>query len=643
VWLNYRLAQVLFDRPALNGDESIRFYTTARALRPEVGGALAWALWKVGRIDEAISVFVELTHLRPGNWRYHNALGCALSDTGQLEAGMGEFKRAMEIEPKEPWPHTNLGWVFVRLEDYEHALVEFKKALEIDPKASRIHAHLGYFFLHHWGGDKKQLEAAITELKRAIELDPKDSGGHYYLGVALRNKNQIDDAISELEKAIALDPKSSDPHAILGQIYQGKHKLDLAMAEFSEGIRLDPNDEYNHFFLASALGDAGNLQESLEEYRKAEQLALKRGRVADLPPEICAVQVHGAERLVEIQNRFPAILEGKEKPANDAERLELAAFCRRPFMQLYAASFRFHAEAFANDPKLAADVNRYNRESAACSAALAGCGKGRDAGKLTDMERARMRKQALEWLRADLTDWTQQATSGKATDLQRLEYLLKNRQETADLACVRDKDSLEKLPAEERDAWQKLWDDVEQSRKAEAERKVRLEAELPDVLAGTATPADNKERVGLATLCVLQGRFAAATRLYGDVFAADAEFADDLENWQRYNAASYGAFAAAGKGEDAGKLDDQARARLRRQALDWLRADLTLWTKQADSDKPDARTKVAAFMQAWQRNDLLASVRDKDALDKLSAEERDAWRNLWDEVAALRARTQEKK
>ncbi len=36
-------------------------------------------------------------------------------------------------------------------------------------------------------------------------------------------------------------------------------------------------------------------------------------------------------------------------------------------------------------------------------------------------------------------------------------------------------------------------------------------------------------------------------------------------------------------------------------------------------------------------------MRDKDALEKLPADERDAWRKLWADVAELRAKTQEKK
>jgi tetratricopeptide (TPR) repeat protein len=70
-----------------------------------------------------------------------------------------------------------------------------------------------------------------------------------------------------------------------------------------------------------------------------------------------------------------------------------------------AAAARFAAEAFAARPKLADDLRFPNRRNAACSAALAGCGQGQDAAKLDDAERARLRRQALDWLRADLAAW----------------------------------------------------------------------------------------------------------------------------------------------------------------------------------------------------------------------------------------------
>ena len=40
-------------------------------------------------------------------------------------------------------------------------------------------------------------------------------------------------------------------------------------------------------------------------------------------------------------------------------------------------------------------------------------------------------------------------------------------------------------------------------------------------------------------------------------------------------------------------------------------------------------------LEHWQRDTDLAGVRDADALKKLSAEEQEAWRKLWADVAEL--------
>jgi hypothetical protein len=94
--------------------------------------------------------------------------------------------------------------------------------------------------------------------------------------------------------------------------------------------------------------------------------------------------------------------------------------------------------------------------------------------------------------------------------------------------------------------------------------------------------------------------------------------------------------AAAGQGTDAGKLDDKERAHLRKLARDWLRADLSAWAKLVESgpagDRPTARQTLAV----WQKDADLASVRDTELLNKLPGYERDAWRQLWADVEALR-------
>jgi len=183
-----------------------------------------------------------------------------------------------------------------------------------------------------------------------------------------------------------------------------------------------------------------------------------------LPPKDArresARQLRGrCQRLALLDARLPALLEGTEKPASAAERLELRELCH--IKKLYAAAARFSRDAFVAEPKLAEDVAAGTRYDAACAAALAGCGQGKDAADLDDAERARWRRQALEWLRLELA-WSGKALEGgkaqsRALVLRKMQYWLSD----GDLAGVRGNDALARIPAEERKEWERLWAEVD--------------------------------------------------------------------------------------------------------------------------------------------------------------------------------------
>src|SRR5262249_52791378 len=107
-----------------------------------------------------------------------------------------------------------------------------------------------------------------------------------------------------------------------------------------------------------------------------------------------------------------------------------------------------------------------------------------------------------------------------------------------------------------------------------------------------------------------------------------------LKALHRYNAACAAAQAGCGQGKDGDKVDDGERARLRQQALDWLRADLVLRGKQAEGT-PQARAVVLKTLQHWRTDPDLLGVRDESALARLPAEEQSGWRKLWADVAKL--------
>ena len=107
----------------------------------------------------------------------------------------------------------------------------------------------------------------------------------------------------------------------------------------------------------------------------------------------------------------------------------------------------------------------------------------------------------------------------------------------------------------------------------------------------------------------------------------------------RYNAACSAALAAAGKGIEQPPVPEQAKTRWRKQALDWLKADLAYWAKQAESGAPEAKDRIGQTLKHWTEDPDLAGIRVEEAVNKLAQDEQRACRALWNEVDQLLKKT----
>jgi hypothetical protein len=81
-----------------------------------------------------------------------------------------------------------------------------------------------------------------------------------------------------------------------------------------------------------------------------------------------------------------------------------------------------------------------------------------DAKRLTEEERTALRRQALAWLRADLAVYARLAERGDARTRAAVRQRLAHWLQDADLAPVRDKVFLSRLPWGERAEWYHLWE-----------------------------------------------------------------------------------------------------------------------------------------------------------------------------------------
>jgi serine/threonine-protein kinase len=270
----------------------------------------------------------------------------------------------------------------------------------------------------------------------------------------------LDEAIAEYREAIRLNKDYAEAHYNHGAALSAKGQLDEAIAAYREAIRLNKAYAEAHCNLGAELGRQGLFAEALLHLRRGHELGSSNPRW----PYPSAQWVRNCERLVELDGKLPAILSGQKQPADAAERLALAQLCQMPCKKLYVVANRFYGDAFAEEPKLADDLNAQHRYNAACAAALAGCGQGKDADKLNDKERARLRQQALDWLRADLKAYRQgmEKSADKAGHeiARRMQHWLQD----TDFAGVRGAESLAQLQEAERQPWQKLWEEVESLR-----------------------------------------------------------------------------------------------------------------------------------------------------------------------------------
>jgi hypothetical protein len=134
----------------------------------------------------------------------------------------------------------------------------------------------------------------------------------------------------------------------------------------------------------------------------------------------------------------------------------------------------------------------------------------------------------------------------------------------------------------------------------------------------------------------LQGRYAAAARWYAEALTAYPQLLAGQSTRHRYHAACAAALASCGQGRDAADLDEKTRAGFRRQARDWLRAELEARRRLLEKN----RWAFPLGMDRWLADPAFDGVRQSQALARLPAAERQAWQELWADVADTLARAE---
>jgi tetratricopeptide (TPR) repeat protein len=486
LWGNHQLAVALAgnSRPA----EAVRYFTAALALRPDrpmLYRDRAQALVEAGEPDAALADYRQCVALAPQYAWAHLNLANALRAKGQHEEAIAEYRETLRLKPDIAGAHLDLGFTLSERGRLDESIAECREAIRLKPDFPMAHNDLGAIFCDI----KHDYPAAETHFRAAIRLKPNYSNAHFNLGNALRHQGKLDEAIAAYREAIRLKKDLAEPHdglraslpgkgqpeeAIiaefreadwlkedfavahynLGLALTGKGKVEEAIAEYREAIRLKPDYAEVYCNLGDSLRKQGDYVESLAMYRKGHELGSKRPGW----PYPSAQWVAQAEQLATLAERLPRLRSGEDHPRDATECLAVAQMCYDSTR--YAAAARFWAAAFQAQPELANDMRSQHRYNAACAATLAGCGQGKDIDKLDDKERARLRPQALDWLRADLEAWRRLRDKGPDKVRSTIAETMRHWLADTDFASVRGPAALARLPEAERRGWQELWSGV---------------------------------------------------------------------------------------------------------------------------------------------------------------------------------------
>jgi tetratricopeptide (TPR) repeat protein len=514
-WPNLMLGDTLLH---VSPGEAGGYYRAAIAARPTaavgycgVGDSLRFLEYP----GAAIKYYENALRIDPTFARTHNDLGLALQTQGRMVEAIAHHEQAVQLDPDYAWPHYDLGNILRMRGHLREAYQQYQEVIRLDPKNREVQDPLRNLLVLEGRG-----EEALALWKKTIDSDPSayaNWSGYAELCLFLGHEDEYRQACTELIKQFGDngDPMLAEQIGRVcllvpatDELKQAKSLVDRAVAskgsvpawvhpyfDFAQAL-----SEYRHQRFEKSIGllqgDASTVMASApqlvlamaqygngqkEQARKTLDAAVLQfdwsmAQADSRDVWICHILRREAEALI-VPN-LSSFLDGGFQPTDIADRIALVGICQAEERN-YAAA-RLFADAFASDPELinglisscrsraassesnqrVAELAIVCRYPAARSAALAGCGLGKDATAISTDERSRWRKQAREWLRDDLAMWSDTLNSGPPTTQAIVRKLMSRWQVEPDLAGVRELSAIRELPSDEQPEWLALWKDV---------------------------------------------------------------------------------------------------------------------------------------------------------------------------------------
>ncbi len=227
------------------------------------------AYLKTNQPREAEPEFRRVIELDPENAQAYNLLGLVYDQLGDHEKADASFQEAIRLAPAFTGSYNNLGISYLRQNRTAEAQGAFLKVLELDPRDATAHYNLGLLYMKE--GD---FQKSVDHLEQARSLKPGDPAILFNLAKGHFQMGSYSNALAILQDLDRLPASSRLPEVqnLLGTVLTRSGQLDPAIVHLQKAADLDPAGSDPHYKLALAWQKKGNLDEALEEIRKAISL-----------------------------------------------------------------------------------------------------------------------------------------------------------------------------------------------------------------------------------------------------------------------------------------------------------------------------------------------------------------------------------
>jgi eukaryotic-like serine/threonine-protein kinase len=568
--------------------------------------------------------------------------------TGKTSEALAAYEKAMEIQERLVQYHPtatefaldlagsqyNIGNLLGENGKPSEALLAYKKTLAIQRQLVRDHPTEAQFQANLARSHRSigmlldecgQPSEALAEIGKAmtiqqqlvrdhptvVQFQQDLSTSHSDIGVLLSATGQASSALAAYEQALTIEEHLARDHPTVTE-YQG----DLART---------------HRNIGGLLGGSGKPSEGLAAYERAldiqQRLLREHPTITQFHADV-ATSHHGIGVLRYAIGQPSDALAAYEQAQTIREQLVRDHPTRTEFHRDLASTYSFIGDVLdeTGQPNKALDVYEKalaTRERLVKDYPNSPQFASEFGGLLNDIATIELRQvsyiTARDHLRQAIT-WQKRAL---ATNAEQPVYRAYLKNHFVNLLHAAEGLADQELHTEAERGFAEL----EVSEPSRAKTEARIKA-----IIGGEKEKSSAELMTLGKRANETMRYALAVKLWNMAFDRYPGFADELAKKRRFNAAVAAALAADGQGIDVPAPDEEAKVKLREQALQWLNANLEALKKLIGSGDEKQKAEAEETLNAWQAEPNLSSVRG-EAIAKLPENQQQTWHELWKQVA----------